>query len=59
MTIGPMIDERGVDKADEHVQDAIAHGARLVVGGDGSSDGDYAAGLYYAPTVLDGVTPEC
>ena len=28
VTIGPLIDERAVDKADEHVQDAIAHGAR-------------------------------
>ena len=53
-----MIDERGVDKADEHVQDAIAHGARLVVGGERLSGGEYAGGSYYAPTVLDGVTPE-
>ena len=28
VTIGPLIDERAVDKAEEHVQDAIAHGAR-------------------------------
>src|SRR6478736_1975082 len=52
VTIGPMIDDRGVDKADEHVQDAIAHGARLVVGGE------QTGGSYYAPTVLEGVTPE-
>src|SRR5689334_15853282 len=58
VTIGPMIDDRGVDKADEHVQDAIAHGARLVVGGERLSGGEYAGGSYYAPTVLDGVTPE-
>jgi succinate-semialdehyde dehydrogenase/glutarate-semialdehyde dehydrogenase len=58
VAIGPMIDERGVDKADEHVQDAIAHGARLVVGGERLSGGEYAGGSYYAPTVLEGVTPE-
>jgi len=58
VTIGPMIDDRGVDKADEHVQDAIAHGARLVVGGERLSGGEYAGGSYYAPTVLEGVTPE-
>src|SRR6478752_613457 len=58
VTIGPMIDERAVDKSDEHVQDAIAHGARLVVGGERLSGGEYAGGSYYAPTVLDGVTPE-
>ena len=58
VTIGPMIDERGVDKADEHVQDAIAHGARLVVGGERLDGDEYVGGSYYAPTVLDGVTPE-
>src|SRR5262245_47999029 len=57
VTIGPMIDERAVDKADEHVQDAIGHGARLVVGGERLSGGEYEGGAYYAPTVLDGVTP--
>ncbi len=58
VTIGPLIDERAVDKADEHVHDAIAHGAQLIVGGERLSDGEYAGGSFYAPTVLDGVTPE-
>ena len=58
VTIGPLIDDRAVDKADEHVQDAIAHGARLVVGGERLSDGAYGNGSFYAPTVLEGVTPE-
>ena len=58
VSIGPLIDERAVDKADEHVQDAIAHGARLVVGGERLDGAEYAGGSYYAPTVLDGVTPE-
>ena len=58
VTIGPLIDSRGVDKADEHVQDAIARGARLVTGGGRLTDGEFARGSFYAPTVLDGVTPE-
>jgi succinate-semialdehyde dehydrogenase/glutarate-semialdehyde dehydrogenase len=58
VTIGPLIDERAVDKADEHVQDAIANGARLVVGGERLEGGEYAGGSFYAPTVLEGVTPE-
>ena len=41
-----------------HVQDAIAHGARLVTGGERLTEGEYARGSFYAPTVLDGVTPE-
>ena len=58
VTIGPLIDEGAVEKADEHVQDAIAHGARLVVGGSRLTGDTYAGGSYYAPTVLEGVTPE-
>jgi succinate-semialdehyde dehydrogenase/glutarate-semialdehyde dehydrogenase len=58
VTIGPLIDDRAVDKADEHVQDALGRGARLVTGGTRLTDGDYAGGSFYAPTVLDGVTEE-
>jgi succinate-semialdehyde dehydrogenase/glutarate-semialdehyde dehydrogenase len=58
VTIGPLIDERGVEKADQHVQDAISRGARLVTGGGRLSDGEFARGSFYAPTVLEGVTPE-
>ncbi len=58
VAIGPLIDERGVDKADQHVQDAIRRGAHLVTGGGRLDDGEYARGSFYAPTVLDGVTPD-
>jgi succinate-semialdehyde dehydrogenase/glutarate-semialdehyde dehydrogenase len=58
VTIGPLIDDRAVEKADEHVQDAIRRGARLVTGGERLTGGEYAGGSFYAPTVLDGVTPE-
>ena len=56
--IGPLIDSRAVDKADEHVQDAVAKGAKLVTGGVRLTDGEFAAGSFYAPTILDGVTKE-
>jgi succinate-semialdehyde dehydrogenase/glutarate-semialdehyde dehydrogenase len=58
VTIGPLIDEGAVAKADEHVQDAIARGARLLVGGERLTSDAYAGGAFYAPTVLEGVTPE-
>jgi succinate-semialdehyde dehydrogenase/glutarate-semialdehyde dehydrogenase len=58
VTIGPLIDERGIEKAEQHVQDAVAHGARLVTGGSRLNDGDFANGSFFAPTVLDGVTDE-
>jgi succinate-semialdehyde dehydrogenase/glutarate-semialdehyde dehydrogenase len=58
VTVGPLIDDRGVDKADEHVRDALAGGARLVVGGERLTEGPHARGNFYAPTVLAEVTPE-
>ena len=56
--IGPLINDAAVDKADEHVQDAVAKGATLVTGGVRLTDGEYANGSFYAPTIIDGVTRE-
>jgi succinate-semialdehyde dehydrogenase / glutarate-semialdehyde dehydrogenase len=56
--IGPLIDERAVEKADQHVQDAVAKGATLVTGGGALVDGDYAGGTFYRPALLDGVTDQ-
>jgi succinate-semialdehyde dehydrogenase/glutarate-semialdehyde dehydrogenase len=58
VVIGPLINEAGVDKAEEHVQDAVAKGARVVVGGDRLTEGEFARGSFFAPTVLEGVTPD-
>jgi succinate-semialdehyde dehydrogenase/glutarate-semialdehyde dehydrogenase len=59
--IGPMINARAVDKIERHVQDAVARGARVVVGGQRVRN-DVANGPnYYAPTVLVDAQPtmEC
>jgi succinate-semialdehyde dehydrogenase/glutarate-semialdehyde dehydrogenase len=56
--IGPLIDERGLDKVTEHVEDAVGHGARLLAGGERLSGDELARGAFYAPTVLADVTPE-
>jgi succinate-semialdehyde dehydrogenase/glutarate-semialdehyde dehydrogenase len=58
VTVGPLIDERAVEKSEEHVRDAIQHGATLVTGGSRLSGGEYDSGSFYAPTVLSGVTDE-
>ncbi|NPC57465.1 NAD-dependent succinate-semialdehyde dehydrogenase [Caenimonas soli] len=51
--IGPMINERAVDKIDRHVRDAVEQGAKVVVGGRKLASPQVAgAGHYYAPTVL-------
>ncbi len=58
VTIGPLIDERALDKVAEHVEDAVAHGARLLAGGARLEGGDLARGAFYAPTVLADLTGE-
>lgn len=50
--IGPMINARAVDKIDRHVQDALARGATLLVGGQRLSGGITNGPHYFAPTVL-------
>lgn len=50
--VGPMVDKAGFEKVIEHVEDAKALGARVLTGGSALS------GLYYRPTVLDGIRPE-
>lgn len=56
--MGPLIDDRAVEKADEHVKDAVRRGARLLTGGERLTEGEYGRGSFYAPTVLEGVTPD-
>jgi len=51
VTIGPLINEAAVDKADSLVKDAVSRGATVLAGGE-RIDGD---GTFYAPTVVSGV----
>jgi acyl-CoA reductase-like NAD-dependent aldehyde dehydrogenase len=53
-TMGPVNNEAQAAKTDAHVQDAIGKGARVVTGGRRAPG--FPTGLYYEPTVLDGVT---
>ena len=51
---GPMIDEHSLSKVEEHVEDAVACGAKVAIGG-----ARHSLGLnFYQPTILTGVTPE-
>ncbi|WP_176555873.1 NAD-dependent succinate-semialdehyde dehydrogenase [Virgibacillus ndiopensis] len=50
--IGPLINQAGLDKVNDHVQDAITKGASIVIGGEPiTKDG----GVFYAPTVIKDV----
>lgn len=55
-TMGPLNNEPTAEKNDRHIADAVAKGAKVLVGG-GRAEGR-ATDLFYRPTVLDGVTPE-
>ncbi|EPR40380.1 succinic semialdehyde dehydrogenase [Desulfovibrio sp. X2] len=52
--IGPMIDGKAVEKVESHIQDAVAKGAKVLLGGKRHSLG----GQYFEPTILTGVTKE-
>jgi len=51
VNIGPLIDKNAVAKVEEHIQDAVSKGAKIVVGGKKHALG----GLFFEPTVLTGV----
>ena len=53
-TTGPMIDMGGVEKVEEHIQDAVAKGATIVAGGKRHALG----GSFFEPTVLANVTSD-
>jgi len=48
VTVGPLINQAALDKVEAHVADALAHGARVVTGGERHALG----GLFYRPTIL-------
>jgi succinate-semialdehyde dehydrogenase/glutarate-semialdehyde dehydrogenase len=56
--IGPMINARAVDKIERHVNDAIAKGAKAVVGGSRVRTEVANGPNYFAPTVLTGATTD-
>jgi succinate-semialdehyde dehydrogenase/glutarate-semialdehyde dehydrogenase len=50
--IGPLINEKGLNKVKHHIQDAVEKGAKVHIGGK------HMKGLYFEPTVLTGATAE-
>jgi succinate-semialdehyde dehydrogenase/glutarate-semialdehyde dehydrogenase len=54
VTQGPLINQAAVEKAEEHIADALAKGARVLMGGARHDLG----GNFFQPTILVNVTPE-
>lgn len=55
--IGPLINAAALEKVDRQVQDALAHGAKLLTGGRRLTQDGLERGFFYAPTILTDVTP--
>ncbi len=51
---GPLISSNHLNKVQEYVDKAVAEGAKLLVGGKKLTEGDFAKGNFFPPTVLDG-----
>lgn len=49
---GPLINQRALEKVERHVADAVANGAKVIVGGQRHA----LRRTFYEPTVLSGVT---
>ncbi|GIO20349.1 NAD-dependent succinate-semialdehyde dehydrogenase [Oceanobacillus oncorhynchi subsp. incaldanensis] len=52
--IGPLVNEAGLNKVVEHVEDAVKKGAKVLCGGKRKG----ASGYYYYPTVVDEIKDE-
>lgn len=50
--VGPLINAKGLEKVQHHVQDALNHGAELATGGN------VIKGLFFQPTVLTNIPKE-
>ena len=51
---GPLIEEKAVEKVEQHIADALAKGASCLTGGKRSALG----GTFFEPTVLSNVTAQ-
>jgi len=54
VTTGPLINRTAVEKVEEHVADAVKHGAKVMLGGRRHGRG----GNFYEPTILTNVTQQ-
>jgi succinate-semialdehyde dehydrogenase/glutarate-semialdehyde dehydrogenase len=58
VSIGPLVDQPSLAKVDRQVRDAVSKGAEVRAGGTRLKEDGLDRGLFYAPTVLAGVTAD-
>ncbi len=55
--VGPQVNENQIETSAKYMEIALAEGAKLLTGGHALTDGPYAKGTFFEPTVLGGVKP--
>jgi aldehyde dehydrogenase (NAD+) len=56
--LGPVINERAMERILDALERAVGSGARVLIGGGRLADAAHARGCYVQPTVLEGVAPD-
>jgi succinate-semialdehyde dehydrogenase / glutarate-semialdehyde dehydrogenase len=58
VSIGPLVNREALDKVERQVADAVGKGAQIETGGVRLTDNGLDSGFFYAPTLLNNVTPD-
>ena len=58
VSIGPLVNREALDKVESQVADAVGKGASVATGGARLMDDGLDRGFFYAPTLLNNVTPQ-
>jgi len=56
--IGPLVGPEALEKVERQVADALSKGAECIIGGKRLIDNGLDKGYFYAPTILNKVTPD-
>ena len=56
--VGPQVNEQQIETSAKYCVIGVEEGAQLLCGGKRLTDGPYAQGTFFAPTVFGSVTPE-
>ncbi|BCX06341.1 aldehyde dehydrogenase [Fischerella major NIES-592] len=56
--VGPIINERQLQRISQYLDIARAEGAKVLIGGKIATEGELENGYFFQPTILDEVTPQ-
>jgi aldehyde dehydrogenase (NAD+) len=56
--VGPIINERQLQRVNQYLDIARAEGAKVLIGGEIATEGGLENGYFFQPTILDEVTPQ-